>query len=465
MEKLFIVILEITDYGIKEVTNKVIDLNEDSHAYEGIKFKILYVGDVFCQILIYTYNQFTTQVLGPDGHSIGKRERLGVKLDSPVLIETDEGFAGVLCSYVFQISRQPIQIHYLYQMLGVNKAWKPTADSYQKFRERFFCSKVNEFSEMMHYIDYDSSLYDVTEKMVKSTILYKENFVSNRSPQKDGFVSFQENLTLRAAESFVDRQKHVAILNFANPIEPGGGVLRGAEAQEEYLCRTSNLYKALISENAKEYYYLNYEIKNENQFNSIYLGTDMVLYSPDVMVLKGDAGYKPFFGGGEEKYMDIPYNVDVLTCAAPFFSGLGYILADGDLEHLLKRRIRNIFEVAIENNVEVLILGAFGCGAFHNPPQVVAKAFRNVLLEKRYMKAFDSVVFAVKRSESVCPNIEAFEKYFTLFPDINDNGIEKEHRLSWKWECLCGMTNNWEKTECEKCRNNRKNRVIVKMKN
>jgi uncharacterized protein (TIGR02452 family) len=32
----------------------------------------------------------------------------------------------------------------------------------------------------------------------------------------------------------------------------------------------------------------------------------------------------------------------------------------------------------------VLILGAFGCGAFGNPPEVVAKAFRQVLAEQRY---------------------------------------------------------------------------------
>ena len=32
------------------------------------------------------------------------------------------------------------------------------------------------------------------------------------------------------------------------------------------------------------------------------------------------------------KNIETPYFVDVLTCSAPFFSGLGYILPDGDLE-------------------------------------------------------------------------------------------------------------------------------------
>ncbi len=65
----------------------------------------------------------------------------------------------------------------------------------------------------------------------------------------------------------------------------------------------------------------------------------------------------------------------------------------------------------------MLILGAFGCGAFGNPPKVVAKAFREVLEERRYHTAFQRVVFAIKSSVggdpyTVCPNIAAFQQEF-----------------------------------------------------
>lgn len=42
-------------------------------------------------------------------------------------------------------------------------------------------------------------------------------------------------------------------------------------------------------------------------------------------------------------------------------------------------RIERIFRIAAANQAEVLILGAFGCGAFCNPPEIVAKAFQTVL--------------------------------------------------------------------------------------
>ena len=189
----------------------------------------------------------------------------------------------------------------------------------------------------------------------------------------------------------------------------------------------------------------------------MFLGSDMVIYSPSVMVLKEDVDYRQGFPySGIEKYSNQPFCVDVITCAAPFFSGLGYILPNGDLQHLFERRIRNILEVAIENQIEVIILGAFGCGAFHNPPDIVADAFRKVLLEARYNKAFDEVIFAVKRTNIICPNIEAFEKNFSLFPDINYQGNEQKHRLSWKWKCNCGQEHSWDKIKCEVCNCDRK---------
>ena len=82
-----------------------------------------------------------------------------------------------------------------------------------------------------------------------------------------------------------------------------------------------------------------------------------------------------------------------------------------------RSRIRNIFNAAIDNDIRVLILGAFGCGAFKNPPEIVAQAFRDVLLEEHYDTCFTDIVFAIKSSNGndpfkPCPNLMAFQLAF-----------------------------------------------------
>lgn len=99
------------------------------------------------------------------------------------------------------------------------------------------------------------------------------------------------------------------------------------------------------------------------------------------------------------------YQVDVLTCAAPNLRDMPSNLmnpyagdkdaeiGDDGLVELHLQRVERIFRVAAANGAEVLVLGAFGCGAFCNPPEIVAKAFRTV--QTKYESYFDAVEYAV----------------------------------------------------------------------
>ena len=49
--------------------------------------------------------------------------------------------------------------------------------------------------------------------------------------------------------------------------------------------------------------------------------------------------------------------------------------------------------MALINGNEVVILGAFGCGAFANKPEIVAMAAKNVIQEYKY--AFLTIEFAI----------------------------------------------------------------------
>ena len=80
-------------------------------------------------------------------------------------------------------------------------------------------------------------------------------------------------------------------------------------------------------------------------------------------------------------------------------------MASGHLQgRLLKMlvqmiRPRNILEVATANGADNLVLGAFGCGAFNNPPDLVAGCFRYYLVDKGYRNYFKRIMKDAKRQK------------------------------------------------------------------
>lgn len=60
------------------------------------------------------------------------------------------------------------------------------------------------------------------------------------------------------------------------------------------------------------------------------------------------------------------------------------------------------------NNAEVVILGAFGCGAFQNKPEVVSRAAKEVITE--YLHVFKTIEFAVYCSPRDDTNFRVFKR-------------------------------------------------------
>jgi uncharacterized protein (TIGR02452 family) len=55
-----------------------------------------------------------------------------------------------------------------------------------------------------------------------------------------------------------------------------------------------------------------------------------------------------------------------------------------------------------------MILGAFGCGAFENPPEAVARAYKKIL--KEYVYDFDTIEFAIAGTPGNNRNYEVFDQ-------------------------------------------------------
>jgi len=189
-------------------------------------------------------------------------------------------------------------------------------------------------------------------------------------PLPETRVQVANETTLGAARGLVESGLRPLALNFANGVQPGGGFLGGARAQEEVLCRSSALYKTLEGDR------MYVEHRRRPRPDS----TDWAIHTPDVPVFRTDDGTA----------LESPWLLSVITCAAPYAPAIGQP-ESGDL---LQQRIHRVLAIAGAYGYSALVLGAWGCGAFANDPHRTAADFRSAL-ENEFSGAFADVVFAI----------------------------------------------------------------------
>lgn len=211
-----------------------------------------------------------------------------------------------------------------------------------------------------------------TEKAKAGTTVYTDPLslkVKNKDTEQ--YVEFKAMGTISGAYEINFRGGRVGVLNFADALEPGGLVLQGEVTQEECLCRCSNLYECLIQDFCMKDYY----IYNETAPMHVY--SDRVIYSRDVLVFKDDIDYSRY---------NEPFYCDVITCPSP---------STQVKEEILYNRILGILNTARYNEVQNIVLGAWGCGAFGQDATVVGRCFAKALTRYNF---FEQVIFAVRPS-------------------------------------------------------------------
>ena len=205
--------------------------------------------------------------------------------------------------------------------------------------------------------------------------------------------------------------KKIAVLNFASATRPGGGVKSGSSAQEESLCRCSTLFPTLDRRWLWQKYY------DVNRAAQDVRHSDACIYSPGVIICKTDESIPRRMP--PEDFV----TVDVISCAAPNLrnepanfhnpeTGEPIRMDPDQLREIHMKRARHILHVAAYNKVDILILGAFGCGAFANDPRIVAQAYRRILGE--YLGRFDVVEFAIYCRDQETENYKAFYEQFRM---------------------------------------------------
>lgn len=230
----------------------------------------------------------------------------------------------------------------------------------------------------------------------------RQKLAESQGPEGSGYtqhIQVKNKGSLEAARELSDKNYNkITVLNFASAINPGGGFLKGSQAQEESLARKSCLYGTQISQGEK-YYRANKKIQSG-------LYTDHLIYSPSVPVIRD----------GSNNLLAETWQVNFITSPAVNVKHLEKNEPDNlaKVAEYMQRRIEYILAVAVAKKTDALVLGAFGCGVFQNDPVKIANIFADFLLpEGIYSQAFSAVDFAILSKNRESKNLKAFKAVFS----------------------------------------------------
>ena len=268
--------------------------------------------------------------------------------------------------------------------------------------------RVVVFQDTLNWIKSDPDLSaSISVAKKKTTVFYEDDYPGfDTSQTKNMVVTVTGDRSYQAAMRLSKENPgaKIAVMNFANAFHPGGGVVHGAPAQEECLCRTSTLYPLLYRRTLRDKFYRYHEERHTSK------ASDTLVYTEGVIIIKTDE--------------DIPkrmpkedwVTVDIITIAAPDLRDKwnrdakivdsGTYMNNAELFGYHVKRAIHMLTCAAAKGADILVLGAFGCGAFENDPEVVARAYKTVLQE--FPRVFEKIEFAVYCPPGRSKNYEVF---------------------------------------------------------
>lgn len=260
-------------------------------------------------------------------------------------------------------------------------------------KREYLTNIANENLEIYKNNYYINNLGNKIELNPSDKIITKTNFDNFAKPEikenlNNSIIILEEN----CIKTLIDisnkyNQNTIGLLNFASARHPGGGFITGASAQEECICRCSNLYNQQLN---SIYYEINAKSKS-------------ITYT-DTMIITNTS----FFRDENYKFLNEIINCCVITCPAV---NMKFAKNTPEAQLTMKNRMRKIIETFIENNQENIILGAYGCGVFENNPTKIANDFKQILINENYIKYFNTVYFSILGEENYLPFKKVFSKY------------------------------------------------------
>eukprot|EP00928_Gymnodinium_smaydae_P048510 TRINITY_DN32439_c0_g1_i1.p1 TRINITY_DN32439_c0_g1~~TRINITY_DN32439_c0_g1_i1.p1 ORF type:complete len:312 (+),score=52.78 TRINITY_DN32439_c0_g1_i1:66-1001(+) len=240
------------------------------------------------------------------------------------------------------------------------------------------------------------------------------------SPVGKGPIVSVSTMTTADAIEFFAKQKGnvVCALNFANGETPGGGYKNGAVAQEEDLCRQfPTLYSTL------------YKSKSDG------------LYPFGPCTCKS--------ASAPEKYSDVLYTAGLTLGRASMENGYALLLPEQEVtasmvaaaapnirfaseisdRELIYNTVQTIFKAPrlMEEEVNTLILGAWGCGAFGGDAKTIAELFVRALMSDSLGDLYREVHFAIPK---LAPDDNNYEVFVQVLKDFQIRFVDADRKGS-----------------------------------
>lgn len=201
------------------------------------------------------------------------------------------------------------------------------------------------------------------------------------------------------------------ILNFSGIDRPNGMVDKGYQAQEEAICRRTNLPQALSQYYTPEWAATVSVPHRGNRYPLDPLHGSV--YTPAVTVFRTGE----FLGGD---LLEEPFRLAFISNGAIRKRDVADF-GEEDIR-ITRERIRTVFRVGLDCGHDCLILGGWGCGAFRNPVDVMARLFKETCDEPEFKDRYRAVWFACleKSARRRDPQSGKFEPFYRLFGTLPD---------------------------------------------
>ena len=181
-------------------------------------------------------------------------------------------------------------------------------------------------------------------------------------------VTNKELIDLMLEVSSIEGKK--AVLDHACYDQPAPHFLLGDTGVEETLCKYSDLYNVLTTDQDMISYF---DFNKKHKNGGLYL----------------DRGF--YIGDLDFEYKGNSFKYDVIGATAP--NKYRYRkFSDEDNTRALKNRIDFFFSIAASNKIDIFIIGAFGCNVYNQDINEVVSIIKE-LLNGKYAKAFRKVYF------------------------------------------------------------------------